>query len=135
MERDASQIAEDEVRVSVPARPEFVHVLRGVIGAVAGRLPLTLDGVDDLRLAVDEAAAKLLSLPGSPELLRLDLRPMPGRLEVVVAADVAAPWPPDGIQETLSWKVLQALVESVRFERWNGVPAIRIVKRTLGNGR
>jgi serine/threonine-protein kinase RsbW len=125
----------DAVRVSVPARPEFVHVLRGVVGAVAGRLPFTLDGVDDLRLAVDEAAAKLLSSPGEPQTLRLDLRPMPGRLELVVAADVGAAWPPDGLEQSLTWKVLQALAENVRFERWNGVPAIRIVKLTLGNWR
>lgn len=135
MERADHRVAKDEVRVTVPARPEFVHVLRGVVGAVAGRLPLTLDGVDDLRLAVDEAAAKLLSFPGHPSALRLDVRPMPGRLEAVVAADITSTWPPDGFEETLSWKVLQALTESFRLELWNGVPAIRIVKRTLGNGR
>lgn len=108
-------------------------MLRGVVGSVAGRLPLTLDGVDDLRLAVDEAAAKLLSLGGGPNTLWLELRPTEARLEAVVAADVSTTWPPEGFDQSLSWKVLQALAEDVGLEMWNGVPAIRFVKRTLGS--
>lgn len=107
-------------------------MLRGVVGSVAGRLPLTLDGVDDLRLAVDEAAAKLLSLGGGPNTLWLELRPTEVRLEAVVAGDVSTTWPPEGFDQSLSWTVLQALAEDVRLEMWNGVPAIRFVKRTLG---
>lgn len=123
--------ATDAVRLSVPARAEFVHILRAVTGAVASHLPLSLDDVDDLRLAVDEACARLLALNADARSLRLDLRAFPGRLEVVVAADGSAAWPPGGFEETLSWRVLGALVENVRFELWNGVPAIRIVKPTL----
>jgi len=131
----SSPPATDAVRVSLPARADLVHVLRSVTAAVASHLPLSLDDVDDLRLAVDEACARLLALDGGPRTFRLDLRAMPGRLEVVVAADVAAWWPPSGFEDTLAWRVLGALAESVRFEVWNGEPAIRIVKRTLDGGR
>ncbi|MGZ5292228.1 MAG: ATP-binding protein [Actinomycetota bacterium] len=131
----SAPVATEAVRVSVPAKPEFVHVLRAVTAAVSGRLPLSLDDVDDLRLAVDEASARLLALDGDPRTLRLDLRAMPGRLEVVVALDVTTAWPPPDFEDTLAWRVLVALAEHVRFEHWNGMPAIRIVKRTLGNGR
>lgn len=124
----------ESVRVAVPARAEFVHVLRSVTAAVAGRQPLSLDDVDDLRLAVDEACARLLSLPGEATAFRLDVRVTHDRFEVVVAMDAsAASWPPVGLEETLAWRVLGALAESVRFEMWNGTPAIRIVKRMLAN--
>jgi serine/threonine-protein kinase RsbW len=126
--------ATDDVRVSVPARPDYVHVLRTVTGAVAARLALSLDDVDDLRLAVDEACARLLTLEGDPRTFRLDLRPLPGRLEVIVAVEATTTWPPTGFEDTLSWRILGALAETVRFELWNGAPAIRIVKRMLGNG-
>jgi serine/threonine-protein kinase RsbW len=127
----------DSVRVSVPARAEFVHVLRSVTAAVAARLPLSLDDVDDLRLAVDEACARLLALPGEPSTFRLDLRTLPDQFEMVAAVDASTPtWPPTGFEDTLAWRVLGALAENVRFELWNGAPAIRIVKRTIGrNGR
>lgn len=123
----------DVVRIFVPARSEFVHVLRSVTGAVAGRLALSLDDLDDLRLAVDEACARLLSLRREPGLLRLEMRPVADVVEIVVAVDAATTaWPPIGFEDTLAWRVLDALAETVRFELWNGAPAIRIVKRTIG---
>lgn len=132
-----TDLGTDSVRLSIPARSEYIHVLRSVTAAVAGRLPLSLDDVDDLRLAVDEACARLLALPGAPATFRLDLRTLPDRLEVVAAVDTPTQtWPPIGFEDTLSWRVLSALAESVRFELWNGAPAIRIVKRTISrNGR
>jgi serine/threonine-protein kinase RsbW len=128
----SSPLAVEEVRVSVPARAEFVHLLRTVTGAVAAHLALSLDDVDDLRLAVDEACARLLELPGEPHTVRLDVRSMRGCIEVVLAVDATATWPPGGLEDTLAWRVLGALADHVRFELWNGTPAIRIVKRTLG---
>jgi serine/threonine-protein kinase RsbW len=132
-----TNLGTDSVRLSIPARSEYIHVLRSVTAAIAGRLPLSLDDVDDLRLAVDEACARLLALPGEPTTFRLDLRTLPDRLEVVAAVDTPTQtWPPIGFEDTLAWRVLSALAESVRFELWNGAPAIRIVKRTLSrNGR
>jgi serine/threonine-protein kinase RsbW len=122
----------DLVRLTVPARPEFVHVLRSVTAAVASRAPLSLDDVDDLRLAVDEACARLLALHGEAMSIRLDLRSLTDRFEVVVAVDAPTlSWPPTGFEETLAWRVLSALAENVRFELWNGAPAIRIVKRAI----
>jgi serine/threonine-protein kinase RsbW len=125
----------DAVHVAIPARAEFVHVLRSVTGAVAGHLPLTLDDIDDLRLAVDEACERLLSLPGTPRTIRLELRTMSGRVEAILAVDATAIWPPGGFEDTLSWRILGALGDHVQFELWNGAPAIRIAKRTLGGVR
>ena len=138
MVRSLTSVRSESVRLSVPARAEFVHVLRSVTAAVASRVPLSLDDVDDLRLAVDEACARLLSLPSDPTSFRLDLRSLPDRFEVVVGVDAATPaWPPSGFEDTLAWRVLGGLAESVRFELWNGAPAVRIVKRSIvgRNGR
>ena len=50
-----------------------------------------------------------------------------------VAVDATATWPVSGLQDTLAWRILGALADSVRFEVWNGAPAIHIVKRMLGS--
>ena len=129
----APTLATEAVRMSVPARADLVHLLRTVTGSVSARMALSLDDIDDLRLAVDEACAELLALPGDPHTMRLDLRPLPGRIEVVLGVD--APWPRELPVESLGWQILGALADHVRFELWNGAPAIRIVKRTLGTVR
>ena len=114
----------ETVRVSVPARAEHVHLLRTVTGAVAAHLALSLDDVDDLRLAVDEACARLLALPGEPRTLRLDLRPMRGRIEVVLGVDATATWPP-GVSRTRSrggCSGLSAITSGSSLERIPGDP-------------
>src|SRR2546425_981063 len=44
----------DEVRLAVPATPEFVRLARVTAAGLASRLGFTFDDVDDLRLAIDE---------------------------------------------------------------------------------
>ncbi len=135
MARSTVSLTTEAVRLSVPARADFVHLLRSVTAAAASHLALSVDDVDDLRLAVDEACARLLSLPGEPRTIRLDLRPHPGRIEVLLGVDATATWPLGGLRDTLAWRVLGALADEVRLELWNGCPAVRIVKRTFGGER
>jgi serine/threonine-protein kinase RsbW len=121
----------DDIRVTVPSRAEFVHVLRAVTATVASRVPVPFDGIEDLRLAVDEACAQLLALPGGTA-LTLRLRPLPDRLEAVVGIDAPANgWPPPALEQTLGWRVLTALVDSVALDDDGTTPSIRFTKRSL----
>jgi hypothetical protein len=47
----------DAITVTVPARAEFLHLIRSVVASVAARRDLSIDAIEDLRLAVDEACA------------------------------------------------------------------------------
>ena len=120
-------------RVSVPAGKTYVHVLRSVIASVASRLPMSFDDVDDLRLAVDEAAARLILLPGADR-LEMEVSHAADGLDVVVRVPGDdAPWPEPAWDTTLTWKILTALMERVRFERTDAAAEIRMSKRaTLG---
>ena len=46
--------ASDEVRLQVPASPEFLRLARVTAAGLAGRLGFNYDEVEDLRLAIDE---------------------------------------------------------------------------------
>ncbi|HVM02095.1 MAG TPA: ATP-binding protein [Acidimicrobiales bacterium] len=46
--------ARDEVRLAVPATPEFLRLARVTASGIASRLGFTIDEVEDLRLAIDE---------------------------------------------------------------------------------
>jgi serine/threonine-protein kinase RsbW len=120
------------VIVSVPPRAEFVHVLRSVTATVAARIRLSIDAVDDLRLAVDEACARLLAIHSPASSLSIGFGLHGDRLEVTVWLEAAvADWPPAGFEESLSWKLLAALVVEARPDMTRRGPAIRMVKRTL----
>ena len=44
----------------MPADPAYISVLRTVTASLAARRDFTIDEIDDLRIAVDEASALLL---------------------------------------------------------------------------
>jgi serine/threonine-protein kinase RsbW len=121
-----------DVTVTVPARPDFVHVLRSVVASVAARASFSFDAIDDLRLAVDEACAQLLAFPAPANALHLRIAiDDVGRLEVVASSDADASdaiWPPAGAENTLTWQVLSALADEARFERAGIGPALHITK-------
>ena len=67
-----------DVRLSVPAVPESVAVVRHVLGAFAEALHLAPEAVDDMRLAVTEACTNVV---------RHAYEDQPGPIEVVIHPD------------------------------------------------
>ena len=59
------EIGGDQVTVRMPADGAYLSVLRTATAGLAARLDFTLDDIEDMRIAVDEACAMLLS-PGDP---------------------------------------------------------------------
>ncbi len=123
----------DTITVTVPPDPEFLHILRQLTGGVAAKLRLTIDDVDDLKLAVDEAASSMLThLPSSSEItLALDMDD--ASLRATVSSDAPTEmWPIPGLLDSLSWKVITGLVGEASAGRdESGHPSIVLLKRTL----
>ncbi|HEX2901995.1 MAG TPA: ATP-binding protein [Jatrophihabitans sp.] len=102
----------DIVELSVPADPAYVSVLRTVTASLAARRDFTIDEIDDLRIAVDEASALLLPHTTAGQVLRASFRGTEDSLVVdvsIAAADGTAK--PD--QTSFSWMVLAALADAV----------------------
>jgi serine/threonine-protein kinase RsbW len=60
MEAGVLDTSLDVVELDVPAHPAYVAVVRTAAAGLAARADLTLDRIEDLRIAVDEACALLL---------------------------------------------------------------------------
>jgi serine/threonine-protein kinase RsbW len=103
-----------EVRVEVPASGEFVQVARNVAAAAAARAGCSVDTLADLRLAVDEAATRLIQdFKGSS--LVVDVLGSGDGVNVTVAvrADVNG-WAGGDVHATMSWQIIAALVTDAR---------------------
>jgi serine/threonine-protein kinase RsbW len=107
----AREAAPDQVTVRMPAEGAYLSVLRTATAGLAARLDFTLDEIEDLRIAVDEACAMLLSqaIPGSD----LECSFALGRdvMTISVSVPSLAPTPP--ASDTFAWMVLSALAGSV----------------------
>jgi len=120
------------VAITIPARADFVHVLRSVAAGVAARLDCSIDEIDDLRIAVDEACAQLLRAVPGAEALTVRLTPSEDGLELIarVEGSEKGAWPPPRLEETLAWQVLTALVDGEpAFTHEDGHPVVRMLKR------
>ncbi len=100
--------------VRVPATAGHLALLRTAVGGFAARDRLTLDQVDDLRMAVEEAAVQLLR-HASGERIELDVCGTATGIEVRLHADVAGEEPIID-ESSFSWSILRALSDDVAVE-------------------
>lgn len=100
-----------EIEMSVPVDGAYLAVVRTAAAGLAARLDFTLDDIEDLRIAVDEACSILLAqaVRGTSLLCRFHLSA--DALTVVV--DVKASRPSIPTRHGFAWTVLSALASSV----------------------
>ena len=104
-------VIEDAVEIRLPAESAYLSVLRTATAGLAARLDFTLDEIEDLRIAVDEACAMLL--PHAVETAQLTCRfeLSPETLEVTVSLPTTRGQLHE--RDTFSWTVLSALAGEV----------------------
>jgi serine/threonine-protein kinase RsbW len=122
-EHGAATETTDTVHLRVPADPAYLAVIRTATAGLAARLDLTLDEIEDLRIAVDEACALLLEHKAHPgEDLHAAFTLRPHALDVVVqgpAHDLPR-------RSSYAWSVLEALVGQVETGAAGGGSWIRL---------
>ena len=124
---------EDEVRLVVPASPEFLRLARITAAGLASRLGFTLDQVEDLRLAIDELCFGLTGPHGRDGVVTLSYIVRDDALEVRGEGQFPASQTPTVALE-LSELILNALVDEHELTTDNGRPRFRLVKRRTANG-
>jgi len=119
--------ARDVVELRLPADPAYLGVVRTATAGLAARLDFTLDEIEDLRIAVDEACAILLPdvVPG--ELVECVFALDGEVMDVTISAHIDGDHrPPQG---SFGWTVLEALTGSVESGTLDGRAFLRLRKR------
>ena len=117
----------DVVEMRVPADGAYIATLRLTAASLAARCDLTIDDIEDLRLAVDEACALLLPHASSGSVMDASFRLTPGDLTVRTSVDSRDTATPD--RSGFAWSVLSALASDVEVEDSGGRLAITVIKR------
>lgn len=122
----------DVVEMRVPASSAYLSVLRTAAAGLAARLDFTLDEIEDLRIAVDEACALLLPLASHDTDLTCLFTVEPAALQVRVSAP--APGAATPSRDTFAWTVLSALAGEVDAGVADGVLTVSLRKTRLHAG-
>jgi hypothetical protein len=125
---------QDEVRLTVPAMPEFLRLARITAAGLASRMGFSLDEVEDLRLAIDELCFTLTGAHGRPGgSVAMRYRIGDGYLEVCGEGRFAGAYQPPKLGE-LSEVILNALVDEHDVSDGSGESSFRLLKRLHGGG-
>ncbi|MGH9268086.1 MAG: anti-sigma B factor RsbW, partial [Acidimicrobiales bacterium] len=71
----------DQVRLAMPADPEFLRLARVTAMGIASRLGFTLDEIEDLRIATDEMCHALIGHRGRAGTVELHYTALAGGIE------------------------------------------------------
>lgn len=115
----------DEVCLSLPADVGYVAAIRLTAAGLAARCELTVDEIEDLRLAVDEACGLVLAHAHSDVVLSVSFELSVG----VVVVEVSVPGSGEIDMRGLSWIVLGELATSVADVSGAGRVGLALSKR------
>ena len=140
MEREDVLVRGGDVRLVVPASPEYLRLVRLTAAGLASRLGFTFDEVEDLRIAVDELCFHLLGEDPGPddgsdglgdgdgELRTMDLIYSAGQDFITITGRTPgagiAPEPSE-----LSQQILDALVDEHEVGSDDGMVTFRLKKQ------
>jgi anti-sigma regulatory factor (Ser/Thr protein kinase) len=140
-----------DIVLTAPAHAASLQLIRTVAASAGARFGLSIDDIEDLRLAVTEAGVELIDrkprIPGRTVTLRISERADALDVALTVDVDRVREAPPDGAvappgiggevmtpEESLAWQVLLALVDDVRFVFEDGIGLAFSKHRLDGSG-
>jgi len=118
-------MSSEEVRLAVPALPEYVRLARLTAAGLASRLGFSFDEVEDLRIAVDELCYLLVGPDGREGSITLTYA-MEGDSLVIVGHGAAGPRAAEFAD--LSEQILAAIVDEYEVTRADDVITFRMVR-------
>jgi serine/threonine-protein kinase RsbW len=121
----------DQVTIRLPAQGAYLSVLRTATAGLAARLDFTLDEIEDLRIAVDEACAMLLAQADAGTTLECDFTLKRDTMTIAVSAQSRLGQPP--AKDTFAWTVLSALAGSVDSSVGPGDRVTIVMRKSRGH--
>jgi serine/threonine-protein kinase RsbW len=121
----------DVVAITLPADSAYLSVLRTATAGLAARLDFTIDEIEDLRIAVDEACAMLLPQALPDATIHCEFRLDDGSIHVAVSVLTVDGQQPS--RDTFAWTVLSALAGDVDSSA-DGDRRVTITLRKHGSG-
>ncbi len=128
---------DSDIEMTLPANVDYLYLVRLNVGAVASRIDMTLEEVEDLHLAAEELCMSLLSLSrGAHDRLSIGIAWDDEAVEVTCRlgnarddVDELGSWANEGFPEVLSTRILDALVDEHSLDADGQPPTARLRKR------
>ncbi|MDP4589421.1 MAG: ATP-binding protein [Candidatus Nanopelagicales bacterium] len=101
------------IELAVPADPDYVGLIKSAAAHIAAHADFTLEAIDDLRLAVDEAFAVLIAHQPETGRVAVTFHVHDDSLIIEMTGPAGSPKPD---KNSFAWTVLTALVHEVKAQ-------------------
>jgi len=117
-----------DLELRIPPDPALIRVVRLATSGLASMLSFDLDGIEDLKIAVDEACSALIEVSdGSPIRLRLG-QIVPWGLWVEGTTSTSSQGRTDAERVALSERILDVIVDRHEFVVADGTARFRVLR-------
>jgi len=121
-----------DVELRLPTDGAYVSVLRTTTAGLAARLDFTIDDIEDLRIAVGEASAMVLTEAAEGSALDCTFHLSPGELTLSVSVTTTGEVEPD--YDSFGWQVLSTLASRAEVDQGEGRFTVRLTMRSSAVG-
>ncbi|GAA2002001.1 ATP-binding protein [Catenulispora subtropica] len=125
---------QEPVRLALPADRDHIVLARSAAAHLAAWLGLSVEAVEDFRLAVDEACCLVVGRgQDAGRTLICEFAESPDAVAVSVSAPVAGDFAGQQVG-TFGWSLLESLVDRLWWSVEAGRAEVRLLKRRPGGG-
>jgi serine/threonine-protein kinase RsbW len=121
----ATPRAGERTTLKVPARGAYLALVRTVVASIAAAADFSVDDIEDLRMAADEAAALLMTGAHPSAVLNLTIDVQEDGLAITVSA------PSRGVTistDSFAWTVLSTLADTAEHTTQGETTTIAVTK-------
>jgi anti-sigma regulatory factor (Ser/Thr protein kinase) len=105
----------DKVEMNVPARKEYARLLRLAVAGIASRMDFSFDGLEDLKIGLDEAFLLAVNDP-ELEMFGVSFDIYDDRLEIVVPGLSAIETLEDELMQKFGFSILHSVMDKVEWQ-------------------
>lgn len=117
----------DKVIMGLPARKEYARLLRLAVAGIASRMNFSVDGLEDLKIGLDEAF--LLAI-NDPELDKFNVvfEIFPDRLEILVNGLGTIDTLEEELMQKFGFSILHSVMDRIEWSKVDGKKQLTMVK-------
>ncbi len=119
----------EHVRLTVPARDEFARTVRMTAAALAGRMGMSIDDVEDVRMAVEEAFVFALGRVADGDPLTFDFGVDEDHLSLDVGPLPASDGDAGGPEARYARFILESVCDTFELAEEGSTCSLKLIKK------
>ena len=124
----SGSMTEDTISITIPASPEYLHVVRLVAAGLASRISFTLEDIEDLKIAVDELCAYITGPQGRSGRLQVSFALREDGIRIKGTGRYSEPYEVRTELTEFSRMILETVADTAALSTSDGLPIFTVTK-------